>query len=104
MRYPYHGACLMDRDLMNEYLKSKLVGIDYGIHHKIMKMLYPVKELANIIIGYINVPKGYYNRFFIPFIDFKKIPIYCTIKHLGNKYSKDKNSYFGKIKVENLLN
>ena len=104
MRYPYHGACFMDRNLMNEYSKSNLIGIDYGSRHKIMKMLYPVKELANIIIGYINVPKGYFNRFFIPFIDFKKIPIYCTIKHLDNKYSKDKNSYFGKIKVENLLN
>ena len=38
------------------------------------------------------------------FVNSNKIPTYCTIEHLDNKYSKDKNSYFGKIKVENLLN
>ena len=93
----------MDRDLMKEYSKSKLVGIDFGIRHKIMKELYPIKELANIIIGYINVPKGYYNRFFIPFKNFNKIPDYCVTKHLDNKYSKNKTS-FGKIEVKNLIN
>ena len=103
LKYPYHGSCLMDRDLMNEYSKSKLISIDYGIRHKIMKELYPIKELANIIIGYINVPKGFYNRFFIPFKNFNKIPNYCITQHLDNKYSKNKTS-FGKIEVKNLIN
>ena len=44
-----------DSNLMKEYTNSKLVGIDYGLSHKIMKIMYPIKELANIIIGYINV-------------------------------------------------
>ncbi len=103
LRFPYHGSCLMDRDLMKEYSKSKLTGIDFGIRHKIMKELYPIKELANITIGYINVPKGYYNRFFLPFQNFNKIPKYCITKHLDNKYSKNKTS-FGKIEVRNLIN
>jgi hypothetical protein len=103
LRYPYHASCLMDRDLMKEYTKSKLVGIDYGLSHNIMKTLYPIKELANIIIGYINVPKGYYNRFFLPFINSNKIPNYCIIKHIDNKYIKIKNEHFGKININHLL-
>ena len=103
LRYPYHASCLMDRDLMKEYSKSELVGIDYGLKHKVMKTLYPIKELANIIIGYINVPNGYYNRFFLPFINSNKIPFYCIIKHIDNKYIKLKNERFGKIDIKNLL-
>ena len=103
LKYPYHASCLMDRDLMKEYTKSKLVGIDYGLRHKIMKTMYPIKELANIIIGYINVPKGYYNRFFLPFVSSKKIPIYCIIKHIDNKYIKINKEHFGKININNLL-
>ena len=103
LRYPYHASCLMDRDLMKEYTKSKLVGIDYGLSHNIMKTLYPIKELANIIIGYINVPKGYYNRFFLPFINSNKIPNYCIIKHIDNKYIKIKKEHFGKININHLL-
>lgn len=103
LRYPYHASCLMDRDLMKEYTKSELVGIDYGLSHNIMKTLYPIKELANIIIGYINVPKGYYNRFFLPFINSNKIPNYCIIKHIDNKYIKIKKEHFGKININHLL-
>ena len=103
LRYPYHASCLMDRDLMKEYNKSKLIGIDYSLKHKVMKTLYPIKELANIIIGYINVPNGYYNRFFLPFINSNKIPFYCIIKHIDNKYIKLKNERFGKIDIKNLL-
>ena len=103
LKYPYHASCLMDRDLMKECIKSKLIGIDYGISHKVMKTLYPIKELANIIIGYINVPKGYHNRFFLPFINFNKIPIYSIIKHIDNKYVKMNNERFGKIDINFLL-
>jgi len=103
LKYPYHASCLMDRDLMKEYTTSKLVGIDYGLSHKIMKTMYPIKELANIIIGYINVPKGYYNRFFLPFVSSNNIPIYCIIKHIDNKYIKMNKERFGKININHLL-
>ena len=103
LKYPYHASCLMDRNLMKEYTNSKLVGIDYGLSHKIMKTMYPIKELANIIIGYINVPKGYYNRFFLPFINSNKIPIYCIIKHIDNRYIKMNKGHFGKININHLL-
>ena len=103
LKYPYHASCLMDRDLMKEYTESKLVGIDYGLSHKIMKTMYPIKELANIIIGYINVPKGYYNRFFLPFVSSNNIPIYCIIEHIDNKYIKLNKEHFGKIDINHLL-
>ena len=103
LKYPYHASCLMDRDLMKEYIKSNLIGIDYGLGHKVMKNLYPIKELANIIIGYINVPKGYHNRFFLLYKDSNKIPIYSVIKHIDNKYTKINNERFGKIDINLLL-
>ena len=104
LKYPYHAACLMDRELMKEYTNSNLISIDYGFHHKIMRTLYPIKELANVIIGYINVPAGFHNRYFLPFINKNQIPNYCLIKHLDNKYSKMKTWHYGNIKIKNLLN
>lgn len=103
LKYPYHAACLMDNDLMKEYTTSNLINIDYGFHHRIMKKLYPIKELANIIIGYINVPTGFFNRYCLPFLDRNKIPSYSIIRHYGHKYSSMSNSPFGKINIKHLL-
>ena len=103
LRYPYHAMCLMDRDLMKEYIQSNLISIDFGFHHKIMRLLYPIKELANIIIGYINVPQGFHNRYFLPYINRNKLPSYCIIRHLDNKYIRMKSWHYGKISIDNLL-
>ena len=103
LKYPYHAACLMDKELMKEYFNSSLVNIDYGFHHRIMKTLYPIKELANIIIAYINVPIGFHNRYFLPFRNKNEIPSYCLIRHLDNKYVKMKTWHYGKIQVKHLL-
>lgn len=103
-KYPYHGACLFDRKLMKEYIGSKLVSIDLGFHHKILKNFYPIKELANIIIGFINVPNYLLNRFFIPFFNFNKIPKYCLIQHLDARFSREKGNNFSNIEVKNILN
>lgn len=89
-KFPYSGICMMDKNLMKELIFDKSVGIDYGFHHKIMRTMYPIKELANIIIGYINVPEGFYNRFLIPFDQNNNIPDYCLIEHLDKKYTKGK--------------
>ena len=103
LKYPYQAMYLMDRQLMNEYLKGSSATIDFGFHNRIMKNLYPIKELASIAIAYNKLPDGYHSRYMIPFIESKQIPEYCLIKHLDNKYVKRKNSNYGKIKIQNLL-
>ena len=102
-KFPYHAASLLDRNLMKEYSNNKQVNIDYGFHNKFLKLSYPIKELANIIIGFVNVPKYLYNRFFLPFYEVKKIPEYCLIQHLDNKYSKLQNRKFGKYEINKLI-
>ena len=88
---------------MNEYLKGRSATIDFGFHNRIMKNLYPIKELASIAMAYNKLPDGYHSRYMIPFIESNQIPEYCLIKHLDNKYVKRQNSKYGKIKIQNLL-
>lgn len=102
-RFPYHAMCLMDRKLMNELIANKSAGIDYGFHHKIMRNLYPIKELSNILIGYLNVPVGFYNRFFFPYIIKENIPDYCLVEHLDKKYTLGRYKKIYNIKINNLL-
>ena len=103
LKYPYHAMYLMDRQLMHEYLKSSSATVDFGFHNRIMKNLYPIKELTNISIAYNKLPEGFHSRYMIPFIESNKIPDYCLVKHLNNKYVKRQNSNYGKIKIQNLL-
>jgi hypothetical protein len=102
-KLPYHAACLMDRELLNEYVKNNSISIDYGFHHKILRNIYPVKELANIIIGYVNVPTGFHNRFLLPFININEIPSYCLVEHLDARFLRLKKSKFSRIQVKHLL-
>ena len=103
LKYPYQAMYLMDRQLMNSYLKSNSSTVDFGFHNRIMKNLYPIKELASISIAYHKLPEGYHSRYMIPFVESKTIPEYCLIKHLDNKYVRKQNSNYGKIKIQNLL-
>jgi hypothetical protein len=101
---PYQGAYLMDRDLMREYLNSPASTVDFGFFNKELRNKYPIKELLNISIAYHNIPKGYYNRYMIPFDNKKEIPDYCLIEHSSNKYVNLKNEIFSKINLNELLN
>ena len=89
-KYPYSGMYLMDRDLLKTFLKSSASKIDFGFTHKIMRSLYPIKELANISHAYFSVPNGYHNKLVLPF-EGNKIPPYCIIQHKDLKYSKFKS-------------
>ena len=97
---------LMDRTLMKSYLNSDAVKIDFSFTNRIMKSLYPIKELLNVSYAYLNIPEGFHNRIVIPFDNNKKIFNYCLIEHSEVKYVKDtklSKMGYGKIKVDNLI-
>lgn len=100
---PYQGLYLMDRDLMKEYLRSPSSTVDFSFFNKELKNKYPIKELLNISIAYHNIPKGYYNRFMLPFNNKKEIPNFCLVEHSSNKYLNLKSKIFSKINIKELL-
>ena len=104
-KYPYSGMYLMDRNLLKVFLKSEASKIDFGFTHKVMRALYPIKELANIAHAYFLVPNGYHNKLVLPF-DGNKIPSYCVIEHKDLKYSKHQSlniTGHGTIDIKYLL-
>ena len=104
-KYPYHAMYLMDRELMNKYLSSDAIKIDFSFNNKFMKNTYPIKELANISYSYVNTPRGYHNNLVIPLIK-NKIPDFCLIQHSETKYvkfNKLTNSGYGTIEIDNLI-
>lgn len=106
-KYPYNAMYLMDREMMNEYLKSNATKIDFSFTNRFIKSTFPIKELLNISYVYLNVPKGFHNKLMIPYLNNKIIPNYCLIEHSEVKYAnlnKLKKMGFGKIKVKNLIN
>ena len=105
-KFPYQGMYLMDRELMKKYLVSNAVKIDYSFTNRIMRSLYPIKELANISYAYLNTPIGYHNCIMLPFNENKQIPRYSLIEHCDVKYVKLKEFNkmgYGTIEVDKLL-
>ena len=104
-KYPYSGMYLMDRDLLSNYLKSNATKIDFSFTNRVMKTLYPIKELVNISYAYLNVPEKYHNKLAIPFKD-NTILKYCIIEHADLKYIKHKELNkmgYGLIEVKSLI-
>ena len=104
-KYPYSAMYLMDRELLEKFLKSDATKIDFSFTNKVMKSLYPIKELVNISYAYLNVPKRYHNRLVLPFVN-NIIPKYSIIKHNDLKYVKHKalnKMGYGTIDTENLI-
>ena len=106
-KYPYSAMYLMDRELMRNYLKSDAIKIDFSFTNRVMKFLYPIKELLNISYAYLDVPRGFHNKIMIPFNKDKSIFKYCLIEHSETKYVKhsrlNKMGY-GKILIKDLIN
>ena len=104
-KYPYSGMYLMDRDLLKNFLNSKASKIDFSFTNKVMKSLYPIKELANISYAYHAVPPGYHNRLVLPFFK-NKILQSCIILHSELKYVRHKNlnkTGYGTIEINSLI-
>ena len=108
-KYPYQGMYLYDRKLMKEHLHGPSSNPDCG--HGAFDTNFLDKRMvnldlmakANIGLTYINVPEGFFNRIVIPFnLNKNQIDHICQIEHLSNKYI-NKKSWFGNIKVKNLV-
>jgi len=104
-KYPYSGMYLMDRELLKNFLKSKAIKIDFSFNNRVMKSLYPIKELVNISYAYLDVPTRYHNKLVLPFMK-NKIPEFSIIKHCDLKYVRHKplnKMGYGTINIENLI-
>jgi len=104
-KYPYSAMYLMDRELLRDFLKSKAIRIDFSFSNRVMKSLYPIKELVNISYAYLDVPKRYHNRLVLPFVK-NTIPEYSIIRHSDLKYVKHKSLNkmgYGTINIKNLI-
>ena len=70
----------------------------------ILLMNFGIMEKANVGLIYKNPPEGFLNRSVVP-VNLKKKIFYegCLIKHLSNKYVKEKKTNFSTIKINNIL-
>ena len=104
-KYPYSGMYLMDRDLLKNFLKSNASKIDFSFTHRVMRSLYPIKELVNISYAYQFVPHGFHNRLVLPFSK-NKVLQNSIILHNDLKYVHHKNlnkAGYGTIEINNLI-
>ena len=108
--YPYQGMYIYDRHLMKEYLFGPSSSPDFGngsfnpefIDKRMLDL--SLLEKANIGLTYYNYPKTFFNRIVIPVdIKQKSISKISQIHHLSNNYIKHKNSIFGKINIEEVI-
>tara|TARA_B100000767_G_scaffold86089_1_gene82755 strand:- start:2632 stop:3615 length:984 start_codon:yes stop_codon:yes gene_type:complete len=104
-KYPYSGMYLMDRDLLKNFLKSSASKIDFSFTNRVMKSLYPIKELANISYAYLSVPQGFHNRLVLPFsknqILQNSIILHNDLKYV--RYKKLNKIGYGTIEINNLI-
>lgn len=108
---PYQAMYFYDRELMEEHLYSSSSNPDYGHGAYNISTLnqtminFDLVAKANVGLAYKSIPEGFFSRYVIPVNSKKKlIQDYCLIKHLPNKYISDKNTYFGKVKIEDVFN
>ena len=85
--YPYHGMFVMDRELVEEHINSSASDFDK------CKRVYDIREDANVLYIFDDVPEGYPHRAVLPLNGLDE----CAIHHVANNYSKDVNTLFGKI-------
>lgn len=105
-KFPYQGLYLYDRSLMKEYLSSPAIDPDCGHGGFNIKYLdsnminKSLLEKANLGLTYIHTPEGFHNRIAILFNNEKNvIDQKCLINHLPNKYTNQKSTSYGNIKL-----
>jgi len=93
---PYQGMYLLDRELIEEHLKSSSSSPDFGP--------WPIREKATQGITFLNVPRPYSSRNVIGYsISTKAIDKRSLIHHAANNYVDDPGSQLGKVPINNLF-
>lgn len=99
-----------DRELMLEHLNGPSSSIDFG--HGTFNINYinqdmislGVMERAATLLAYKDVPNGFFHRNVIPVdTNTKLIKECCLIKHLSNRFTKEKESIFGKVPLKKVF-
>jgi hypothetical protein len=93
LEQPYQGLMVMDRELVEEHIKSK----SYTYNTSSYRFGYA--ETANSEYIYDNVPQGFLHRLLVPIDRFSD----CWIHHCANNYCTKSGTMHGKLPVENVL-
>ena len=103
------GGHVVPPTILYEHLSEKtnvIITIDNrGLKYLDKRMInLDLMAKANIGLTYMDVPKGFNSRIVIPYdLSKNEISSISFIKHLSNKYSKFKNSWFGNFKVNEVI-
>jgi hypothetical protein len=96
LRFPYQGAYLMDRELLNEHLDGRSSSPDFGPWRS--------RESAAQGLTFAGVPAGFTSRNLIGYrTDEGTIDPDCLIHHLPNSYVGMPNTPFGKLTISDVV-
>jgi hypothetical protein len=105
--YPYQGMYLYDRELMLEYFNSPSFNpdFDHGIFNSLFASKpFNIREKAALGLTYLNIPKGFRSRAFLPYNQKENIlESECLIHHIPNNYTQDNSSPYGKIEINGIF-
>lgn len=105
--YPYQGMYLYDRELMLEYFNSPSFNpdFDHGIFNSLFASKpFNIREKAALGLTYLNIPKGFRSRTFLPYNQKENIlESECLIHHIPNNYTQDNSSPYGKIEINGIF-
>jgi len=93
---PYQGLYMMDRELMDEFLRSKAAIPEYS--------KWGIREKAAAGLTFVNVPRGFKSRNCVAYsIKEKSIISDSLVHHISNSYVNDPKTKHGKLKLENVV-
>ncbi len=93
---PYQGMYLMDREMMEEYLKSSACSPDFGS--------WGIREKATQGLTFVNVPSGFHSRNLIGCnLSNNCVDQDALIHHLPNNYANNIHTEFGKLQTTQLV-
>ncbi len=93
---PYQGLYMMDRELMDEFLRSKAAIPEYS--------KWGIREKAAAGLTFVNVPRGFKSRNCVAYsIKEKSIISDSLVHHISNSYVNDPKTKLGKLKLEKVV-
>ena len=96
LKYPYQGLALLDRELMEEYLRMPDSEID--------KSPWGIRETANQYLTFWNVPPGFESRPMVGYdVNSQRIDPGCLVHHLPNTYVVHPKEPLGKVPLAELI-
>jgi hypothetical protein len=93
---PYQGLYMMDRELMDEFLRSEAAIPEYS--------KWGIREKAAAGLTFVNVPTGFKSRNCVAYsVKDKSIISDSLVHHISNSYVNDPNTNHGKLQLEKVV-